>query len=312
MVTKTEKISKIGTDYKVADISLAEFGKKEIKIAETEMPGLMAIREEYKNQKPLKGANILGCLHMTIQTAVLIETLVDLGASVRWSSCNIFSTQDHAAAAIASQNIPVYAWKGETEEEYNWCIKQTIEGDKDWKPNLLLDDGGDLTAIMHNDYPQLMSDIRGVSEETTTGVHRLYEMEKNNSLKVPALNVNDSVTKSKFDNLYGCRESLVDGIKRATDSMIAGKLAIVCGYGDVGKGSAASLRGLGANVLISEIDPICALQASMEGYQVVTIEDYLDKIDIFVTATGNLNVIQHDHMAKMKNGAIVCLSLIHI
>ena len=306
MVTKTEKISKIGTDYKVADISLAEFGKKEIKIAETEMPGLMAIREEYKNQKPLKGANILGCLHMTIQTAVLIETLVDLGASVRWSSCNIFSTQDHAAAAIASQNIPVYAWKGETEEEYNWCIKQTIEGDKDWKPNLLLDDGGDLTAIIHNDYPQLMSDIRGVSEETTTGVHRLYEMEKNNSLKVPALNVNDSVTKSKFDNLYGCRESLVDGIKRATDSMIAGKLAIVCGYGDVGKGSAASLRGLGANVLISEIDPICALQASMEGYQVVTIEDYLDKIDIFVTATGNLNVIQHDHMVKMKNGAIVC------
>ena len=306
MITKTEKISKIGTDYKVADISLAEFGKKEIKIAETEMPGLMAIREEYKNQKPLKGANILGCLHMTIQTAVLIETLVDLGASVRWSSCNIFSTQDHAAAAIASQNIPVYAWKGETEEEYNWCIKQTIEGDKDWKPNLLLDDGGDLTAIMHNDYPQLMSDIRGVSEETTTGVHRLYEMEKNNSLKVPALNVNDSVTKSKFDNLYGCRESLVDGIKRATDSMIAGKLAIVCGYGDVGKGSAASLRGLGANVLISEIDPICALQASMEGYQVVTIEDYLDKIDIFVTATGNLNVIQHDHMVKMKNGAIVC------
>ena len=301
MITKTEKISKIGTDYKVADISLAEFGKKEIKIAETEMPGLMAIREEYKNQKPLKGANILGCLHMTIQTAVLIETLVDLGASVRWSSCNIFSTQDHAAAAIASQNIPVYAWKGETEEEYNWCIKQTIEGDKDWKPNLLLDDGGDLTAIMHNDYPQLMSDIRGVSEETTTGVHRLYEMEKYNSLKVPALNVNDSVTKSKFDNLYGCRESLVDGIKRATDSMIAGKLAIVCGYGDVGKGSAASLRGLGANVLISEIDPICALQASMEGYQVVTIEDYLDKIDIFVTATGNLNVIQHDHMAKMKN-----------
>ena len=306
MVAKTEKISKIGTDYKVADISLAEFGKKEIKIAETEMPGLMAIREEYKNQKPLKGANILGCLHMTIQTAVLIETLVDLGASVRWSSCNIFSTQDHAAAAIASQNIPVYAWKGETEEEYNWCIKQTIEGHKDWKPNLLLDDGGDLTAIMHNDYPQLMADIKGVSEETTTGVHRLYEMEKNDSLKVPALNVNDSVTKSKFDNLYGCRESLVDGIKRATDSMIAGKLAIVCGYGDVGKGSAASLRGLGANVLISEIDPICALQASMEGYQVVTIEDYLDKIDIFVTATGNLNVIQHDHMVKMKNGAIVC------
>jgi len=293
-------------DYKVADIELAEFGRKEISLAETEMPGLMALRNKFKKDKPLEGSRIAGCLHMTIQTAVLIETLVDLGASVRWSSCNIFSTQDHAAAAIASQNIPVYAWKGETEEEYNWCIKQTIEGDKDWKPNLLLDDGGDLTAIMHNDYPQLMSDIRGVSEETTTGVHRLYEMEKNNSLKVPALNVNDSVTKSKFDNLYGCRESLVDGIKRATDSMIAGKLAIVCGYGDVGKGSAASLRGLGANVLISEIDPICALQASMEGYQVVTIEDYLDKIDIFVTATGNLNVIQHDHMAKMKNGAIVC------
>ena len=293
-------------DFKVKDISQAEFGRKEILIAESEMPGLMALREEYSKEKPLKGARIIGCLHMTIQTAVLIETLVALGAEVRWSSCNIFSTQDHAAAAIASQNIPVYAWKGETEEEYNWCIKQTIEGDKDWKPNLLLDDGGDLTAIMHNDYPQLMSDIRGVSEETTTGVHRLYEMEKNNSLKVPALNVNDSVTKSKFDNLYGCRESLVDGIKRATDSMIAGKLAIVCGYGDVGKGSAASLRGLGANVLISEIDPICALQASMEGYQVVTIEDYLDKIDIFVTATGNLNVIQHDHMANMKNGAIVC------
>ena len=306
MNTKTKKISKIGSDYKVADLSLAEFGKKEIKIAETEMPGLMAIREEYKDQNPLKGANILGCLHMTIQTAVLIETLVDLGASVRWSSCNIFSTQDHAAAAIASQNISVYAWKGETEEEYKWCIQQTIEGDKDWKPNLLLDDGGDLTAIMHDEYPQLMHDIKGVSEETTTGVHRLYEMEKNSSLKIPALNVNDSVTKSKFDNLYGCRESLVDGIKRATDSMIAGKLAIVCGYGDVGKGSAASLRGLGANVLITEIDPICALQASMEGYQVVRIEDYLDKIDIFVTATGNLNVIQHDHMIKMKNGAIVC------
>ena len=306
MSTKTEKISKIGSDYKIADMSLADFGKKEIRIAETEMPGLMAIRDEYKDQKPLKGANILGCLHMTIQTAVLIETLIELGASVRWSSCNIFSTQDHAAAAIASQNIPVFAWKGESEEEYKWCIKQTIEGNKEWKPNLLLDDGGDLTSIMHNEYPEMMDNIKGVSEETTTGVHRLYEMEKDKSLKIPALNVNDSVTKSKFDNLYGCRESLVDGIKRATDSMIAGKLAIVCGYGDVGKGSAASLRGLGANVLISEIDPICALQASMEGYQVVRIEDHIEKIDIFVTATGNLNVIQHDHMIKMKNGAIVC------
>ena len=303
---KTDKVKKIGNDFKVADISLAEFGRKEIKIAETEMPGLMAIREEYKNQKPLEGANIIGCLHMTIQTAVLIETLVDLGADVRWSSCNIFSTQDHAAAAIADQNIPVFAWKGETEEEYTWCIEQTITGNTDWKPNLLLDDGGDLTAIMHKQYPELLKDIVGVSEETTTGVHRLYEMEKESSLKIPAMNVNDSVTKSKFDNLYGCRESLVDAIKRATDTMIAGKLAIVCGYGDVGKGSAGSLRGLGANVLISEVDPICALQASMEGYKVVDINDHVDEIDIFVSATGNLNVINHDHMQKMKNGAIVC------
>ena len=303
---KTDKVKKIGNDFKVADISLAEFGRKEIKIAETEMPGLMAIREEYKDQKPLEGANIVGCLHMTIQTAVLIETLVDLGASVRWSSCNIFSTQDHAAAAIADQNIPVFAWKGETEEEYEWCIEQTITGNTDWKPNLLLDDGGDLTALMHKQYPELLRDVVGVSEETTTGVHRLYEMEKDSSLKIPAMNVNDSVTKSKFDNLYGCRESLVDAIKRATDTMIAGKLAIVCGYGDVGKGSAGSLRGLGANVLISEVDPICALQASMEGYKVVDINDHVHEIDIFVSATGNLNVINHGHMEKMKNGAIVC------
>ena len=303
---KTDKVKKIGNDFKVADISLAEFGRKEIKIAETEMPGLMAIREEYKDQKPLEGANIIGCLHMTIQTAVLIETLVDLGASVRWSSCNIFSTQDHAAAAIADQNIPVFAWKGETEEEYEWCIEQTITGNTDWKPNLLLDDGGDLTALMHKQYPELLRDVVGVSEETTTGVHRLYEMEKDSSLKIPAMNVNDSVTKSKFDNLYGCRESLVDAIKRATDTMIAGKLAIVCGYGDVGKGSAGSLRGLGANVLISEVDPICALQASMEGYKVVDIKDHVHEIDIFVSATGNLNVINHGHMEKMKNGAIVC------
>ncbi len=303
---KTDKVKKIGNDFKVADISLAEFGRKEIRIAETEMPGLMAIREEYKDQKPLEGANIIGCLHMTIQTAVLIETLVDLGASVRWSSCNIFSTQDHAAAAIADQDIPVFAWKGETEEEYEWCIEQTVTGNTDWKPNLLLDDGGDLTAVMHTQYPELLKNVIGVSEETTTGVHRLYEMEKDSSLKIPAMNVNDSVTKSKFDNLYGCRESLVDGIKRATDTMIAGKLAIVCGYGDVGKGSAGSLRGLGANVLISEVDPICALQASMEGYKVVDINDYVHEIDIFVSATGNLNVINHDHMQKMKNGAIVC------
>jgi len=303
---KSEEIKKIANDYKVADLSLTEFGKKEIKIAETEMPGLMALREEYKGKKPLKGAKIIGCLHMTIQTAVLIETLVDLGADVRWSSCNIFSTQDHAAAAIASQDIPVFAWKGETEEEYKWCINQTIKGPSNWKPNMLLDDGGDLTGIIHEEHKDLLKDIIGVSEETTTGVHRLYEMEKNNQLMIPAINVNDSVTKSKFDNLYGCRESLVDGIKRATDTMIAGKLAIVCGYGDVGKGSAGSLRGLGANVLITEIDPICALQASMEGYKVVDINDYIEEIDIFVTATGNFNVINHEHMKKMKNGAIVC------
>jgi adenosylhomocysteinase len=303
---KIDEIKKIGTDYKVADISLAEFGHKEIRIAETEMPGLMSLREEYKGKNPLKGARIIGCLHMTIQTAVLIETLVDLGADVRWSSCNIFSTQDHAAAAIASQDIPVFAWKGETEEEYRWCIDQSINGLDGWKPNMLLDDGGDLTGIIHKDHEALLEGILGVSEETTTGVHRLYEMEKAGELKMPAMNVNDSVTKSKFDNLYGCRESLVDGIKRATDTMIAGKIAIVCGYGDVGKGSAGSLRGLGANVLITEVDPICALQASMEGYKVVDINDYIEEIDIFVTATGNFNVINHDQMVKMKNGAIVC------
>ncbi len=303
---KSKEVKQIFNDYKVADVSLSDFGKKEIKIAETEMPGLMSLRSEFKNQKPLKGARITGCLHMTIQTAVLIETLIDLGAEVRWSSCNIFSTQDHAAAAIASQNIPVFAWKNETEEEYEWCINQTLNGPDNWKPNMLLDDGGDLTAIIHEKHKELAKDIIGVSEETTTGVHRLYEMAKNKKLMMPAMNVNDSVTKSKFDNLYGCRESLVDGIKRATDTMIAGKLVVVCGYGDVGKGSANSLRSLGANVLITEIDPICALQASMEGYKVVKIEDQIEQIDIFVTATGNFNVINHEHMVKMKDGAIVC------
>jgi len=301
-----DKVKKIKDDFKVADMSLADFGHKEIKIAETEMPGLMALRNEYGSKKPLKGTRIIGCLHMTIQTAVLIETLVELGAEVRWSSCNIFSTQDHAAAAIADQNIPVFAWKGETEEEYIWCLKQSISGNPDWKPNLLLDDGGDLTSMIHKEYPDLIDNIRGVSEETTTGVLRLYEMATENTLKMPAINVNDSVTKSKFDNLYGCRESLVDGIKRATDTMIAGKHCIVCGFGDVGKGSAESLRALGAKVMITEIDPICALQACMEGYDVVTLEDKIDEIDIFVTATGNYNVINHNHMKNMKSGSIVC------
>ncbi len=301
-----DKVKKIKDDFKVADMSLADFGHKEIRIAETEMPGLMALRNEYGSKKPLNGTRIIGCLHMTIQTAVLIETLVELGADVRWSSCNIFSTQDHAAAAIADQNIPVFAWKGETEEEYIWCLKQSIIGNPDWKPNLLLDDGGDLTNMIHKEYPDLIDDIKGVSEETTTGVLRLYEMAAENSLKMPAINVNDSVTKSKFDNLYGCRESLVDGIKRATDTMIAGKHCIVCGFGDVGKGSAESLRALGAKVMITEIDPICALQACMEGYDVVTIEDKIGEIDIFVTATGNYNVINHNHMKNMKSGAIVC------
>ena len=303
---ESDKVKKIKDDFKVADISLAAFGHKEIRIAEIEMPGLMALRKELGSKKPLEGARIIGCLHMTIQTAVLIETLVELGADVRWSSCNIFSTQDHAAAAIADQDIPVFAWKGETEEEYIWCLKQSIEGDPEWKPNILLDDGGDLTSMIHKEYPHLIDEIKGVSEETTTGVLRLYDMAKEGSLKMPAINVNDSVTKSKFDNLYGCKESLVDGIKRATDTMIAGKHCIVCGYGDVGKGSAESLRALGAKVMITEIDPICALQACMEGYDVVTLEDKVAEIDIFVTATGNFNVINHDHMNAMKSGAIVC------
>ncbi len=293
-------------DYKVADISLAEWGRKETSIAETEMPGLMALREEYGKAQPLKGARIAGCLHMTIQTAVLIETLTALGAEVRWSSCNIFSTQDHAAAAMAETGIPVFAWKGETEEDAEWCIEQTIIGPDGWRPNMILDDGGDLTTMMHEKFPELMSDVKGLSEETTTGVLRLYEMVAKGSLKTPAFNVNDSVTKSKFDNLYGCRESLVDGIKRATDVMVVGKIAVVCGYGDVGKGCAQSLRGLGATVWITEIDPICALQASMEGFRVVTMEDAAPQANIFVTATGNFNIITHDHMAAMKNQAIVC------
>ena len=293
-------------DFKVKDISQAEFGRKEISIAESEMPGLMALREEYGEKKPLKGARIIGCLHMTIQTAVLIETLVHLGADVRWSSCNIFSTQDHAAAAIAKTGIPVYAWKGETEEEYIWCIKQTIEGKKDWKPNMLLDDGGDLTAMMHNDYKELLKDVKGVSEETTTGIKALNKMEKNKTLMVPAINVNDSVTKSKFDNLYGCRESLVDGIRRATDVMMSGKVAIVAGFGDVGKGSAASLRQSGARVLVTEADPICALQAAMEGYEVVLMDEAIDKADIVVTATGNKDIVTADHMRNMKDRAILC------
>lgn len=299
-------VKALSPDHKVADITLADWGRKEIKIAETEMPGLMALREKYKGKHPLKGARIAGCLHMTIQTAVLIETLIDLGAEVRWSSCNIFSTQDHAAAAIAAAGIPVFAWKGETEEEYVWCVEQTITGPNGWHPNMILDDGGDLTVIMHEKYPHLLKDVKGISEETTTGVHRLYEMHKAGQLKVPAINVNDSVTKSKFDNLYGCRESLVDGIKRATDVMIAGKIAVVCGYGDVGKGCAQSLRGLGATVWITEIDPICALQAAMEGYRVVTMDDAASLANIFVTATGNCNVITHDHMLKMQDQSIIC------
>lgn len=295
-----------GKDFKVADISLAQWGHKEISIAETEMPGLMALREEFEGKKPLQGARIAGCLHMTIQTAVLIETLVDLGAEIRWSSCNIFSTQDHAAAAIADQEIPVFAWKGETEEEFWWCIEQTIQGPNGWKPNLILDDGGDLTQIMHDKYPQFLEDVKGLSEETTTGVHRLYDMARQGSLKVPAINVNDSVTKSKFDNLYGCRESLLDGIKRATDVMVAGKIAVVLGYGDVGKGCAQAFRGMGATVWVTEIDPICALQAAMEGYRIVDMNDVADQGDIFVTTTGNINVINHDHMLAMKNESIVC------
>lgn len=296
----------VENDYKVADISLAEYGRKEIELAEAEMPGLMALREEYGKKQPLKGARIVGCLHMTIQTAVLIETLQALGATIRWSSCNIFSTQDHAAAAIAATSTPVFAWKGETEEEYEWCIHQTIKGPDGWTPNMILDDGGDLTKIMHEDYPDMMKDIKGVSEETTTGVHRLYEMAKKGTLKVPAINVNDSVTKSKFDNKYGCRESLVDAIRRATDIMMAGKVAVVAGYGDVGKGSAESLKSQGVRVMVTEIDPICALQAAMEGYEVVTMEDAAPRADIFVTTTGNKDIITMDHMREMKNNAIVC------
>ena len=293
-------------DFKVKDLTQAEFGRKEISIAESEMPGLMALREEYSGKSPLKGAKIIGCLHMTIQTAVLIETLVALGAEVRWSSCNIFSTQDHAAAAIAKAGIPVYAWKGETEEEYIWCIKQTIEGKKDWAPNMLLDDGGDLTAMMHQEYKELLKNVKGVSEETTTGIKALNKMEKDKTLLVPAINVNDSVTKSKFDNLYGCRESLVDGIRRATDVMMSGKIAIVAGFGDVGKGSAASLRQSGARVLVTEADPICALQAAMEGYEVVLMEEAISKADIVVTATGNKDIVTADHMREMKDRAILC------
>tara|TARA_E500000081_G_scaffold9283_1_gene11096 strand:+ start:1947 stop:3257 length:1311 start_codon:yes stop_codon:yes gene_type:complete len=299
-------VEKIGLDYKIADISLAEWGHKEMRIAETEMPGLMSLREKYGKEKPLQGARILGCLHMTIQTAVLMDTLISLGATVRWSSCNIYSTQDHAAAAMAEKGVPVFAWKGETEEEYLWCIDQTIIGEPSWKPNMILDDGGDLTSIMHEKYPELLKGVKGLSEETTTGVHRLYEMVKKDELKVPAFNVNDSVTKSKFDNLYGCRESLVDGIKRATDVMISGKTALVCGFGDVGKGSAQSLRNAGAIVWVTEIDPICALQAAMEGFKVVTIESVISEVDIFVTATGNASVISYKHMEAMKDQAIVC------
>lgn len=302
----TQPIINLQPDYKVADINLAQWGHKEIAIAETEMPGLMQLRKEYAGQQPLKGARIAGCLHMTIQTAVLIETLVDLGAEVRWSSCNIFSTQDQAAAAIADKGIPVFAWKGETEEEFWWCIDQTIFGPDGWRPNMILDDGGDLTKVMHDKYPDLLKNVKGISEETTTGVHRLYEMMGDGSLQVPAINVNDSVTKSKFDNLYGCRESLMDGIKRATDVMIAGKICVVLGYGDVGKGSAQAFRGLGATVWVTEIDPICALQAAMEGYRVVTMEEAAPVADIFVTATGNINVITHEHMKQMKNQTIVC------
>ena len=302
----SEAVALQKNDYKVADISLADFGRKEIAIAETEMPGLMAIREEYKDQQPLKGVRLTGCLHMTIQTAVLIETLSQLGAEIRWSSCNIFSTQDHAAAAIAAAGIPVFAWKGETEDEYWWCVEQTINGPDGWTPNMILDDGGDLTGLMHEKYPELMKEVKGLSEETTTGVKRLYEMMSEGSLMCPAFNVNDSVTKSKFDNLYGCRESLVDSIKRATDVMVAGKIAVVCGFGDVGKGSAQSLRALGANVWVTEIDPICALQASMEGYRVVDFDEICDQVDIVVTATGNYHVVTGPQMDRMRDQAILC------
>ncbi len=293
-------------DYKVKDISLAAWGRKEIEMAQDEMPGLMALREEFGKTQILKGARIVGSLHMTIQTAVLMETLVALGATVRWSSCNIFSTQDHAAAAMAAAGIPVFAWKGMSEEEFWWCIEQTLRGPDGWAPNMILDDGGDVTKLVHEKYPEMLKDIKGISEETTTGVHRLWEMAKAGTLAVPAINVNDSVTKSKFDNLYGCRESLVDGIRRGTDVMMSGKVAVVAGFGDVGKGSAASLRNAGCRVMVTEIDPICALQAAMEGYEVVTMDDAAPKGDIFVTATGNVDVITIDHMRAMKNRAIVC------
>ena len=305
-ILTAKRLENMSEDFKVKDIKLADFGRKEISIAESEMPGLMALRKEYGKKKPLKGARILGCLHMTIQTAVLIETLVDLGAEVRWSSCNIFSTQDHAAAAIAKAGIPVFAWKGETEEEYWWCVKQTIEGKQNWKPNMILDDGGDLTGLMHKEYKHLLKNVKGVSEETTTGVLALKKMESSKQLLIPAFNVNDSVTKSKFDNLYGCRESLVDGIKRATDVMMSGKVAIVAGFGDVGKGSAASLRQAGARVLVTETDPICALQAAMEGYEVVLMEQAIKDADIVVTATGNKDIVTADHMRDMKDRAILC------
>ncbi|MGB5768070.1 MAG: adenosylhomocysteinase [Arenicellales bacterium] len=301
-----QPVENLVPDYKVADMSLAEWGHKEISIAEVEMPGLMALREEYGDSKPLKGARIAGCLHMTIQTAVLIESLEALGAEVRWSSCNIFSTQDQAAAAIADNGTPVFAWKGETEEEFWWCIEQTIFGPDGWRPNMILDDGGDLTLLMHEKYPELLKDVRGISEETTTGVHRLYEMANEGKLLTPAINVNDSVTKSKFDKLYGCRESLIDGIKRATDVMIAGKICVVLGYGDVGKGCAQAFKGLGATIMVTEIDPICALQAAMEGYRIVDMDEACAYGDIFVTTTGNVDVITHEHMLKMKNEAIVC------
>lgn len=305
-MTQTAKITPISQDYQIADLSLAAWGRKEIAIAESEMPGLMALRREYGPKKPLKGARITGCLHMTIETAVLIETLIELGAEVRWSSCNIYSTQDHAAAALVARGIPIFAWKGETEEEYYACIERTLRGPNQWEPNLLLDDGGDLTVVVHTKHSHLLQNIKGLTEETTTGVHRLYEMAKQGLLKVPAINVNDSVTKSKFDNLYGCRESLVDAIKRATDVMIAGKTAVIAGYGDVGKGCAQALRSLGAKVCVTEIDPICALQASMEGYSVVTMEEAAPIGDIFVTATGNHGVIRLEHMKAMKDQAIVC------
>lgn len=293
-------------DYKVRDFSMAEWGHKEISMAEDEMPGLMALRREFGTTRPLAGARVAGCLHMTVQTAVLIKTLLVLGATVRWSSCNIFSTQDHAAAAVAATGVPVFAWKGMNEEEFWWCIDQTIHGPDGWTPNMILDDGGDLTRLMHDKYPGMLAEVRGISEETTTGVHRLRDMARNGSLLCPAFNVNDSVTKSKFDNLYGCRESLVDGIRRGTDVMMAGKIAVVAGFGDVGKGSAASLRNAGCRVMVTEIDPICALQAAMEGYEVVTMDEAAPRGDIFVTATGNIDVITADHMRAMKHRAIVC------